>query len=255
MDQFQPPSNPQLPPQQPNPQQPNPQQPGQAPQYGQNQPPQFGQPPAPQFGQNQPPQYGQNQPSQYPQAQYGQAPYGQQFQAYPSGPMGYSQLPPVEKPATLKNAVILMFVGAALALLGGIFSLFQIDRVLDLALSQANTSELSGSSYESAKSIAQAAAYGTAIFSLVISTALWIWMALVNNAGKSWARVVATVFAGIGIIGGIYSLISGLVSKMMFWDNLIFGILTLLVSIAALVLIWLKPSTEYYKFKSQKVLY
>lgn len=230
MDQFQPPSN-------------NPNQQPQQPQYGQQQ-------------QQQPPQYGQ-QPQQYGRPQPGQAPQypQQQFPGYPGGVSAASPVAPVEKPQSLKYAVILMYVGAALSLIGGIFSLFQIDQVLQLALSQAGTSELSGSSYEAAKSVAQATAYGTAIFGLVVSTALWIWMALANDGGKSWARIVATVFAAIGILGGAYSLISGFVTQMIFVNNLIFGVLTLIVSIAALVLIWLKPSTEYYKFKSQKVLY
>lgn len=233
MDQFQPPSNNQIPQQQPNPQQ----------------PPRYGQPPseqaASQYGQA--PQYDQpGQAPQYPQ---------QQFPGYPSAGSAMPQAAPVEKPQSLRNAVILMYVGAALSLIGGLFSLFQVDRAVQIALSQPSVSQLNGSNFESVKSATQAITYGSIIFALVISTGLWIWMALANSGGKSWARIVATVFAGLGILGGIYSLISNFVTKSIFVDNLIIGILSLIVSITALVLLWLKPSTEYIKFKSQKVLY
>src|SRR5580700_4587070 len=35
------------------------------------------------------------------------------------------------------------------------------------------------------------------VFIGVLSIGLWVWMALMNKAGKAWARVVATVLFGL----------------------------------------------------------
>lgn len=160
----------------------------------------------------------------------------------------------VERPQSLRIAVLLMYVGAALALISGIFGLFTVEESVRLALGQSNA-PMSGSNYEAAVSLARGAAYAGVIFSIVVATGLWIWMAIANNAGKSWARIVATVFGVIGIIGNLGSMGTAAAGRTLIIGSLIFGILTLIVSIAALVYMWLKPSTEYYKFKSQKISY
>lgn len=147
-----------------------------------------------------------------------------------------------------------MYAGAALAIVGGIFSLVTIEQGIQLGLNSSNT-RLSGREYETAASVARAIAYAGVLFSIVVGTALWIWMALANNAGKNWARIVATGFAGIGIVSQLISVVSSGANHTLIVGSLIFGILTLIVSIAALTLMWLKPSSEYYKFKSQKVVY
>lgn len=147
-----------------------------------------------------------------------------------------------------------MYIGAALALIGGIFSLFTVEAGIQASLNQTSV-QLSEREYEAAASLARGLAYAAAIFGMVVGTGLWIWMALANNAGRKWARIVATVFAAIGIIGGIVSLISSAASRSLIAGSMILGILTLLVSIAALVYLWLRPSTEYYNFKSQKITY
>ena len=286
MDQFQPPSVPPGPANQPQngePEQPNraaPSQPQQSqPPYGAPQPP-YGQQPAgqPPYGQPQPPAYGQpvnqaqppypgpqGQPQQQPpyaapqpQAPYGapqsQAPYGQpQFPAYP-GNYTAPQLAEVERPQSIKIAVLLMYVGAALALIGGIFGLFTVELGIQLGLNSTDV-QLSAREYEAAATIARVVAYVGVIFGIVVGTGLWIWMAMANNAGRKWARILATVFAAIGIIGGLVSLISNSANHTLVLANMIFGILTLIVSVAALVYLWLKPSTEYYNFKSQKITY
>lgn len=125
----------------------------------------------------------------------------------------------------------------------------------ELVVSRPPISGMSGTQYEAAKSGAQIGGYFGGIFGLVVGTGLWIWMAFANNAGKKWARVLSTVFAAFSIIGGLYTVISGLLTQTIFVSGLVLGILTSLVSVVALVFIWLKPSTEYYNFKSQKTLY
>src|SRR5258708_14163442 len=38
------------------------------------------------------------------------------------------------------------------------------------------------------------------VFIGLISIGLWVWMALMNKAGKAWARIVATVLFGLDTV-------------------------------------------------------
>lgn len=269
MDQFQPPSVPPGPANQPQngePEQPKQQAQNQQPQYGvpQQPPAAYGQQPdhGQSANQTQPPYPGQQgQPQQQPpygapqsQGTAGQAPYGQpQFAGYP-GHYAAPQFAAVERPQSIRIAVLLMYVGAALALIGGIFGLFTVELGIQLGLNQENLA-LNVREYEAVATIGRVVAYAGVIFGMVVGTGLWIWMAMANNAGRKWARIVATVFAAISIIGGLVSMIMNGANHTLILGSMIFGILTLIVSVAALVYLWLKPSTEYYNFKSQKITY
>ncbi|WP_285725691.1 hypothetical protein [Psychromicrobium xiongbiense] len=242
----------------------NPQPPYGQPAYGQ-------QPPAgqPSYGQQAPGQSGFPQPNNQPGAppSYGQAPqppsypsapYGQQLPSYPGAPgYGAQSSAPAVLPQMLKIAVILMLVGAALSVISGIFSLLSMDQAVNLAMQKANTggSTLSPDQVKTVKDIATTTGMVGGIAGIIVGTALWVWMAFANRAGKKWARILSTVFAGIFIISSLYSLISGFANQTILYSTLILTILSLLVSLGALVLIWLKPSSEYYAVKSQKPLY
>jgi heme A synthase len=71
---------------------------------------------------------------------------------------------------------------------------------------------------------------------------LFVWFAW---RGRNWARVVLWVFAGLGIVSGLAGL--GLGSPLPFLTAL--GGFQLLLLIAAVVLLALKPSNEWYRFR------
>lgn len=76
---------------------------------------------------------------------------------------------------------------------------------------------------------------GVGIATIVVALifcGVWIFAAYSGGQGKQWGRILVTVFAGLGLIGGLINLF---VSPLA-------GILGLLVGIAILVLWWL-PST------------
>jgi len=75
----------------------------------------------------------------------------------------------------------------------------------------------------------------------LISIGLWIWMALMNKAGKSWARVVATVLFGLDTL----FLLLGLVRAGAAAGTLV-SILTWLIGLGAVVFLWRRDSTEYF---------
>ena len=78
------------------------------------------------------------------------------------------------------------------------------------------------------------------VFIEVISIGLWVWMALMNKAGKSWARIVAAV------LFGLYTLyLLSVVVQVGAGSGALVPILTWLIGLGALVLLWRKDASEY----------
>jgi len=81
----------------------------------------------------------------------------------------------------------------------------------------------------------------------ILGILLWLLMAWKNGQGRSWARIVATILAGLNVlltlgglaIGGATGTSSGAISTLI-------SILTLVVPVAVVVLLWRKESSEYY---------
>lgn len=73
-------------------------------------------------------------------------------------------------------------------------------------------------------------------FSVVISVLfalLLVWLGVKVLAGRNWARITVTVLLGLGVLSGLYSLTrSGGAAA------LVLDLVTLVVSIAVLVLLW-----------------
>jgi len=71
----------------------------------------------------------------------------------------------------------------------------------------------------------------------LISIGLWVWMALMNKAGKSWARIVAAVLFGLYTVYLLFVIRAG--------AGALVPILTWLIGLGALILLWRKDSSEY----------
>ena len=77
----------------------------------------------------------------------------------------------------------------------------------------------------------------------LIGAALWLWMAQSCRAGKGWARVVSTVFFGIdtlSVLVGVAGVQGGGVSR-------IYGILVWVIGLIAIVLLWQRSSSDYFR--------
>ena len=96
---------------------------------------------------------------------------------------------PVRPPA-MDRAVWLMWTGATLALVAGVFSL--LTDVGDTS-SQPFGGRLSESERHSAEIVGNVVG---GLFTAAI-VAVWLWMAWANGKGKSWARTVSTVLAAV----------------------------------------------------------
>jgi hypothetical protein len=73
----------------------------------------------------------------------------------------------------------------------------------------------------------------------VVSIGLWVWMALMNKAGRSWARIVATVLFGLNTLYLLFFVIRAGAGALV-------PILTWLIGLGALILLWRKDSSEYF---------
>jgi hypothetical protein len=89
---------------------------------------------------------------------------------------------------------------------------------------------------------AEVATIAVAVAIQLVGIGLWIWMALANQAGKNWARMVATVlfavntlflFLGFARPGAIGSRVLGIV----IW----------LAGVGAVVFLWRRESSAYFQ--------
>jgi hypothetical protein len=140
-----------------------------------------------------------------------------------------------QQPPSARNAVRLMYAGAALEVIALIVAVLTRGSLKSAILrnhplystSQVHTAEI-------ARTV-------PLIVGALIAIGLWIWMAQANGRGLSWARTLSAVFFGIStlsLIGSIF--IAHSVA------SLIFGVIIWLVGLAAIVLLYSKESAPFF---------
>ena len=139
-------------------------------------------------------------------------------------------------PPAVLNAVKLMYVGAAVSTVSLVISLASIGGTKD-AIRKARPS-LTATQVNQLNTFIIA----LAVVSGVIGVALWLWMARKNGQGKNWARILSTVLFALATLD-----LFGVVSQPKTVLGLIFPVLTWLVGLGAVVLLWRRDSTEFFK--------
>jgi hypothetical protein len=156
------------------------------------------------------------------------------YQPYPSA----GQAPePVRSgpPPSVVMAVRLMYAGAvvsALSLIVGLVTVGSLRNSLHKSDPSLTTSQL--------HSLQTVVVVGS-VFIGVISIGLWVWMALMNKAGKSWARIVSTVLFGLDTL----FLLLGLARAGAAGGTLV-SILTWLIGLGTIIFLWRKDSSAYF---------
>jgi len=168
----------------------------------------------------------------------------------PQGPWASDSLPPnpamaaanmVEQPNSIRTAVRLMWVGAAIAVISALTPLAMAGTIRDRV--RENNPDFSKSQIDSA--VAAFTAFSIIIGAIAV--ALWLWMAYTNGQGRSWARVVATVFGVLGIIFGLVGLVLPDATAL----ARVLNVVQLVLAIAILVFLWQSTSSAYYEAKSR----
>jgi hypothetical protein len=160
------------------------------------------------------------------------------YQPYPSA--GQAPEPARrEPPPSVVMAVRLMYAGAVVS-------------AVSLVVGLATVGSLRSSLHKSQPTLTPTQLHdlqtivvvGSVVIGL-ISIGLWVWMALMNKAGKSWARIVATVLFGLDTL----FLLLGVARAGAAASSLV-SILIWLIGLGAVVLLWRKDSTEYITAQS-----
>jgi hypothetical protein len=166
------------------------------------------------------------------------------YQPYPTGSAGnvMPQRPP--QPPSVLNAVRLMYAGAALGVLGVIFTLVfshRIKNAIGTAAVKANvTLKSEGKSTLSASQIRSLESFTIEflVAVLIIGVLLWLWMAWANGKGSGWARIVATV---LFVLNTLYLVFVASRAGI----TAIFVGLSWIIGLVAIIMLWRKESSAY----------
>ncbi len=162
------------------------------------------------------------------------------YQPYPSG----AQMPEPQRPdppPPLLMAVRLMYVGAGLSAIGIVLALVTIGSLKTAILKRHplyTTSQVHS---------LQTATVVSVVVGGLIAIGLWILMARANGAGKSWARIVASVLFGINTLDLLATAIQAHAPA-----SLAFGALVWLAGLGAVILLWRGESSQYFAAESAK---
>jgi len=169
------------------------------------------------------------------------------YQPYPGGgPGGYQpypgggSMPPQQRPSapsSVVNAVRLMYAGAVFTALAVILGLTRIGSVRNSFQHHTNP-VFTASQVNTAVNVF----IGTVIAVGLIVITLWLWMSLMCTAVKNWARITSTVFFGIGTIVLVRVAVAGGAA-----GTLIVIVLGWLTGLGAVVLLWRKESSAFFK--------
>jgi len=161
------------------------------------------------------------------------------YQRYPGegqSPERAPEQPVASAPQSVIRAAQAMYVGAAASLIGIILDLL-MRHSIRTAIEQHSTNMTAAKINDT---------YHAELIILVIfgliGVGLWLWMARSCLAGKSWARVTSTVLFGIDTL-------SVLTSAVVAGGGLtrIYGIIVWLIGLTAIILLWQRPSSEYFR--------
>lgn len=152
---------------------------------------------------------------------------------YPSTP--WEPVPQGPPPAPVVNAVRAIFASVTLSLIGVVVTLMtQTSMRAQIVKTQPT---LTPDMVNTAMTIAVVVAV---VFGIV-STVLYVALALLIRAGKNWARIVAFVLFGLGAFFGLISLAqpAAAISRGL-------GLVSLVLDVAIIVLLAQRRATEYF---------
>jgi len=190
-------------------------------------------------------QSGYQQPGgQYPGYQNAPQPpsgYGVGGGGMPPPPPGWGAQPPqqaVGRPTTVTNAFYALVANLVLGLLAAVLIFANQDAYLDQALSEAGLDQGLASTSDIVDS-----AYRVGAIIGVVFVALWAMFLWFAWKGHNWARIVIWVFGGLSLFGifGAFSSPVGII--------VVLNVVSLLLTVAAVVLLALKPSNDWYRYQ------
>lgn len=157
---------------------------------------------------------------------------------------------PIERPQTVRLAVIGMWIGAALSAVSVL--VVYVEMLAVVASNDARLEEKYGDNYVRMDSLSEAGVWlsvGIAAAWAVVEIALWITMALTNRNGFGWARVAATVMGCVGLLFAVANFALSIAQENIVVVSIVYNLANQALAIAIVVLLWLPASTAYYSAK------
>lgn len=162
---------------------------------------------------------------------------------------------PQAPPAPVHRAARLMQAGAVVSTLSLIFTVIG-SFSLKHNMMTANAQKLAD--HQITASQISSTATGLIVYTIVIglvSIGLWLWMARMNEAGRRWARITASVFFALWSLY-TYSVIGELHGGVTVTATLIVSLILILalwvIGAATVFYLWRPASTAYFKAQSPK---
>jgi hypothetical protein len=136
---------------------------------------------------------------------------------------------PAELPASMVNAVRLMYASAGIAVVFGVIAALTMHASRQVVHVGNPGSGVYRAGY----------VVGGAIFGLIVG-GLWLWMAWANKRGRAWARILSTVFFGLLTFYAVGVLLTlPAAAKIVI-------IVEWAAGLAATVFLWQRQSSQYY---------
>ena len=161
------------------------------------------------------------------------------YQPHPTAGQGPETARP-EPPPSVVMAVRLMYAGAvvsALSLVVGLVTISSLRNSLHKADPSLTSTQL--------HNLQTVVVVGSVVIGL-IGIGLWVWMAVTNKAGKSWARIVATV---LFVLDTLLLLLG--VARAGAAAGTLVSILTWLIGGGAILFLWRRDASEYFTAQSR----
>lgn len=160
-----------------------------------------------------------------------------------------------EPPPSVRNAVRLMYAGAAIEAVNAILLVAFIHSMFQSFFSQHHgvlaTFPQVGPIF-AAVHWTEASQLSAIVVYAAIRVGMWLWMASRNNAGRRWARILSAVLLGIGTAGLIADLARGLRLHAVIWPGILEGAIWL-VGVCAIALLWRRESSEFFTARSNRL--
>ncbi|YAL84030.1 hypothetical protein ACMYYO_04255 [Dermacoccaceae bacterium W4C1] len=176
-------------------------------------------------------------------------------QPFPSAPAegGYGSAPQYQgggdlgpaptKPKSIELAQKLMYVGAALSAISLVLGAVLVGSDSTKDAIRDSLRDAGQDVTDDAVNTAVTVGLITSILMGVLGIALWLLMAKFNGAGKSWARIVATVLGALNVIFSLLQFTQPTANGA----GIAMSVVSMLLAIAILVLLWRPESSQYYR--------
>jgi hypothetical protein len=172
-----------------------------------------------------------------------QQPYGQPYPGYtpaPSAPTGFGAPQALERPTTVRAGIGAFVANLILGVIAAMLTFTDLDDIVEQELAR------SSPDIEVTEEVIRATLLITSVVTLVFVAlqVLFIWFAW---KGYNWARIVLWILGGLAVAGGLGGLGAG-AGTSGFLTSL--SVFQLLLVLAGIVLLALKPSNEWYRYRS-----